>query len=67
MKLLRVAEAIVILLMAGFLLFSVFDKQKLNYNCSDFRNQGAALNAYRDGAVRLDGDRDGIPCESLHK
>ncbi|UIF88442.1 excalibur calcium-binding domain-containing protein (plasmid) [Cupriavidus necator] len=33
--------------------------------CSDFRYQEDAQQAYRAGAKQLDGDKDGIACESL--
>ena len=39
-----------------------------DYNCSDFRTQAEAqrmLNAYPGDPFRLDGDHDGIACESL--
>lgn len=33
--------------------------------CSDFSTYSAALGSYLAGNLKLDGDRDGIPCESL--
>ena len=39
-----------------------------NYNCSDFKTQAQAqrvLNAFPGDKFRLDGDSDGIACESL--
>lgn len=34
-------------------------------SCGDFLSLGDARDAYRKGAYWLDGDKDGIPCESL--
>lgn len=33
--------------------------------CSDFTTYSAALGSYLAGNLRLDGDKDGIPCEGL--
>lgn len=33
--------------------------------CDQFGNQAQALEAYRSGAKHLDGNHNGIPCESL--
>ncbi|MFM2345373.1 MAG: hypothetical protein RL654_126 [Pseudomonadota bacterium] len=36
-----------------------------SYRCSDFTRQSDAQAAYNRGATQLDGDKDGIACESL--
>jgi len=38
---------------------------RLRETCADFRTHAEAVAAYRAGNTRLDGDRDGVPCESL--
>jgi cell division protein FtsB len=51
---------------------SSWDHSGNNYNCSDFSSYSQAKSAYDESLVvagrdihRLDGDNDGIPCESL--
>jgi len=36
-------------------------------NCSDFRRQEDAQDAYNEGAKQLDGNNNGIACENLPK
>jgi hypothetical protein len=33
--------------------------------CKDFRSCEEAMKAFKAGNTQLDGDKDGIPCESL--
>ena len=40
----------------------------LDYNCSDFQNREEAIKVFlsnEEDIYKLDGDKDGIPCESL--
>lgn len=49
--------------------------EKLDYNCSDFKTQAEAMTVYKRcgelgknmDVFRLDGDKDGLVCESLPK
>jgi hypothetical protein len=34
--------------------------------CKDFRSCEEAMKAFKAGNTQLDGDKDGIPCESLY-
>lgn len=43
----------------------VYSKHYTKLHCSDFINQQDAQKAYHNGALYLDGDKDGIVCESL--
>lgn len=47
---------------------NVFSKQRETLNCDDFRSYSEALRTYihdRTDPYGLDGDHDGIPCETL--
>lgn len=35
------------------------------HTCNDFSTCEEAMKAYKAGNTRLDGDKDGIPCEKL--
>lgn len=67
MKLKNYIEIIIIVLLVIYLLFWAAYQEKLSYNCSDFDNQYEAWKAYDRGAIRLDADGDGEPCEHLAK
>lgn len=36
-------------------------------SCADFGSYGDAYNAYQHGAMWLDGNHNGIPCQALYK
>lgn len=42
-------------------------KSHRQYNCSMFKNQAQAQSAYNSGEKYLDGNKDGIACNSLLK
>ena len=57
---------IIIVLGLGLVPF-LAKKKYTNYRCSDFTTYNEALIAYENGALKLDGDNDKIPCENLRK